>query len=192
LFLLGTAVFAGLLRFTPLGFLLSTICGIGAIILTRFIMSLLHLDDKKDTPSTSHGKSGVDSAVNEGMEKLRQISNNARLIQNNEVAAKIREICKIGVDIFDFIKKNPQDLSKARQFTLYYIDATRNIVQQYVDLSSNKEKSQEMNVALEKVEAMLYEIKNTYKKQLAYLYEHSLLDLNAEITLLKKTMELEK
>ena len=34
--------------------------------------------------------------MKEGMEKLRQISNTTRMIQSNEVAGKIREICKVG------------------------------------------------------------------------------------------------
>jgi 5-bromo-4-chloroindolyl phosphate hydrolysis protein len=129
--------------------------------------------------------------VNEGMEKLRRISNATRMIQSNEVAATIRDICRVGVEIFDGIKKNPGKMNKVKQFTNYYLDATKTIVEQYVELSGRTNRTPEVDQALRKVEDLLGIIRQTFDRQLANLLEDRLLDLNTELTVLKNTMKLE-
>ncbi len=193
LFLLGTAVFAALFRFTPLGFLLSSLAGIAVMMAAHYTVKAVR------TAASSGGNTGerqaaanAETVAAEGMKKMRAISGSARLIRSNAVAGQIREICRTGARIFEYLGKHPEDMGKARQFVNYYVDATKNIVDQYVELSGKKDMTQEIETALGKVEGMLSSIGDTYRRQLAHLYEDDLLDLNAEITLLKKTMELEK
>lgn len=130
-------------------------------------------------------------AVKEGMNKLRKIRNNTRMIKNNEVAEKIQEICRVGVDIFDNIKKHPEDLRRAKQFLNYYLDATEKIVNQYVELSQKREINDDVKASLANAEDILSTIGETYKKQLHNLMENDVMDLNTEITVLKKTMKFE-
>jgi len=130
-------------------------------------------------------------AVREGMEKLKSLRNNTRMITDNTVAGKVQDICKTGADIFDYLGKNPGDIPKARQFINYYLDATEKIVNQYVELSARKDKTREIEDSLKRVEAMLDSIKETYSKQLHNLLEDDLLDLNTEISVLEKTMKFE-
>jgi 5-bromo-4-chloroindolyl phosphate hydrolysis protein len=133
----------------------------------------------------------VEKAVKEGSERLRNIRSQTRLISDNEIAAKIQDICKTGLDIFDYIQKNPDDLTKAKQFINYYLDATEKIVNKYVELLSKKERSSEIDAAISNVESVLDSIKETYTKQLHNLLEDDLLDLNTEIKVLEKTIKLE-
>lgn len=132
-----------------------------------------------------------EKAVKEGIEKLRSIRNNTRLIADNTIASKVQDICKTGSEIFDYLAKNPGDISKAKQFLNYYLDATEKIVNQYVELSAKKDKSPEIEASLKRVESMLDSIKDTYSKQLHNLLENDLLDLNTEISVLEKTMKYE-
>jgi len=113
------------------------------------------------------------------------------MIPDNNVASKVVEICKTGSEIFDYLGKNPGDISKARQFINYYLDATEKIVNQYVELSARKDKTKDIEDSLKRVETMLDSIKETYTKQLHNLLEDDLLDLNTEITVLEKTMKFE-
>lgn len=133
----------------------------------------------------------VEKAVKEGGERLRGIRAQTRLIADNAIASKIQDICKTGLDIYDYIQKNPDDLTKAKQFINYYLDATEKIVKQYVELVSKKDKSSEIEAAIKNVENVLDSIKETYTKQLHNLLEDDLLDLNTEIKVLEKTMKLE-
>lgn len=144
--------------------------------------------DIKDDPFRSIQ---VEKAVKEGSERLRNIRAQTRLITNNDVAEKIQDICKTGLDIFDYIQKNPGDLTKAKQFINYYLDTTEKIVTKYVELISKKEGNSEIDAAVSNVESVLDSIKETYTKQLHNLLEDDLLDLNTEIKVLEKTIKLE-
>jgi 5-bromo-4-chloroindolyl phosphate hydrolysis protein len=191
LFLIGTAVFGACWQFTAIGFILSSVAGMAAMMLSGFLMKIVDRARRGREEAADTPQKAASQIVAEGMEKLRQISNAARMIQSNEVAGKIRAICKVGVEIFDDIKKKPDDARRARQFTGYYLDATKKIVEQYVELSGKKDRSPEVGKALEKIEGMLDAIKATFDRQLAGLLENDLLDLNAEINVLKNTMKME-
>jgi 5-bromo-4-chloroindolyl phosphate hydrolysis protein len=191
LFLTGTAIFAACWQFTVLGFLLSSIAGIAGMMLVGSafrVYDRTRLNRAKEQPASE--KAAVD-LVREGMEKLRQISNTTRMIQSNEVAGRIRDICKVGVDIFDYIKKNPGRINKVKQFTNYYLDTTKKIIEQYVELSGRGDRTPEIGEALQKVEGMLDLIKQTFDRQMTNLLEDKLLDINTELTVLKNTMKME-
>ena len=165
--------------------------GLAGLLLAQGVFKLIAAIRKSRAPGPAPSEKAVREVVAEGMEKLRLISNMTRMIPSNDVAARIREICKVGVDIFDDIKKNPDDMKRARQFTIYYLDATKKIIEQYVELSGKKNRTPEMDATIKKIEEMLGPVKATFEKQLANLMEDDLLDINAELSVLKNTMKLE-
>ena len=192
LFLAGTAVFAVCFRFTVIGFLLSSVAGVAGMLLLGSLLRVIERVRKRGKEEEAPGpEKAAGEVVNEGMEKLRRISNAARMIQSNEVAAKIRDICRVGVEIFDDIRKNPAKIHKVKQFTNYYLDATMKIVEQYVELAGRTNRTPEVDQALRKVEDLLGMIRQTFDRQLANLLEDRLLDINTELTVLKNTMKLE-
>jgi 5-bromo-4-chloroindolyl phosphate hydrolysis protein len=132
-----------------------------------------------------------EKAVKGGIEKLKKLRSNTRMIADNLVAGKVQDICKTGAEIFEYLAKNPGDIPKARQFINYYLDATEKIVNQYVELSARKDKTKEIEDSLKRVETMLDSIQETYSRQLHNLLEDDLLDLNTEISVLEKTMKYE-
>ena len=191
LLIFGTAVFAACLRFTVLGFLLSSLAGIGgAILLSSMLMLLERMRRKREDSAETHDRT-AEEIVEDGREKLRRISNGTRMIRSNEVAGKIRNICTVGVEIFDDIRKNPGPARKVKQFKNYYLDATKKIIEQYVELTCMTNRTTEVDQTVQKIEGMLDSIQQTFERQRANLLEDSLLDINAELTVLKNTMKLE-
>ncbi|HOP28023.1 MAG TPA: 5-bromo-4-chloroindolyl phosphate hydrolysis family protein [Spirochaetota bacterium] len=160
-------------------------------IVWRTVKSIQNRSKKPETKGDPFRSIQVEKAVKEGSERLRNIRSQTRLIADNEIAVKIQDICKTGLDIFDYIQKNPDDLTKAKQFINYYLDTTEKIVNKYVDLISKKERNSEIDAAISNVENVLDSIKDTYTKQLHNLLEDDLLDLNTEIKVLEKTIKLE-
>ena len=132
----------------------------------------------------------TEKTIRQGIENLRSIRGMTLKIASNEVAKQIQDICRTGAEIFEYIRKNPGDLKKAKQFINYYLDATEKIVNRYVQLSSAKDKSAEVDASLKKVEETLASIDETYKKQLNNLLENDVLDLNTEIKVLETTMKM--
>ncbi|OHD64975.1 MAG: hypothetical protein A2176_04260 [Spirochaetes bacterium RBG_13_51_14] len=191
LLIFGTAVFAACWRFTVLGFLLSSLAGIGGVILLSSMLMLLErMRRKREDSAETHDRT-AEEIVEDGREKLRRISNGTRMIRSNEVAGKIRNICTVGVEIFDDIRKNPGHARKVKQFTNYYLDATKKIIEQYVELTCMTNRTTEVDQTVQKIEGMLDSIQQTFERQRANLLEDSLLDINAELTVLKNTMKLE-
>lgn len=160
-------------------------------IVWRTVKTIQNRGKKPDIKDDPFRSIQVEKAVKEGSERLRNIRAQTRLISDNEVAGKIQDICKTGLDIFDYIQKNPDDLTKAKQFINYYLDTTEKIVTKYVELISKKERNSEIDAAVSNVENVLDSIKETYSKQLHNLLEDDLLDLNTEIKVLEKTIKLE-
>ena len=144
----------------------------------------------KKTPGFLFADIEAEKTVRQGIEKLRNVRNLTLKITSNDVAKQIQDICKTGAEIFEYIRKNPDDLKKAKQFINYYLDTTEKIVNRYVQLSAAKEKSSEVDASLKKVEATLASIDETYKKQLHNLLENDVLDLNTEIKVLETTMKM--
>ncbi|MCU0847724.1 MAG: 5-bromo-4-chloroindolyl phosphate hydrolysis family protein [Spirochaetes bacterium] len=191
IFLAGTAVFIVCFKFTPLGFLLSSAAAVAAVVFIRFIQKAVDRRRMQGAPEFEPTKRAAEAVAREGMEKIRMINNLTVKISDNDTAAKIKEFCRIGVEIFDDIKKNPDHIRKAKQFTNYYLDATKKIIDQYAEMVNVKNRTPEMDATVKKIEGMLDSIKDTFAKQLASLMEDDLLDINAEISVLKNTMKLE-
>lgn len=173
-------------------YLLSFLVGILVYYLVYRLLKIIMIKKGTGTTLVDPFKAiASEKAVKLGMEKLKKLRNNTRMIPDNTVAGKVQDICRTGAEIFDYLGKNPGDIPKARQFINYYLDATEKIVNQYVELSARKDRTKEIEDSLKRVETMLDSIKDTYSRQLHNLLEDDLLDLNTEISVLEKTMKFE-
>jgi len=184
----GTALF--LFLKTLISGFLSFLIALLVYLITYKLLTLI--GTLKNNPEKSPlQNNSIDETVSESLKKLRQIRSSTILIKNNESAAKIKDICSTGIEIMDHLKKNPQDLRKAKPFLNYYLVTTEKIVNRYTELCGKKDRSGEIEQAILNVESVLESINETYKKQLKNLLEDDLLDLNVEISVLEKTMKLE-
>ncbi|HEY9592828.1 MAG TPA: 5-bromo-4-chloroindolyl phosphate hydrolysis family protein [Spirochaetia bacterium] len=132
-----------------------------------------------------------EAALREGQEKLKRLQDLSVRIRDASVRGSFDAVVSAARRIMDDLKKNPKDIRAARQFLSYYLDATIAIVERYVDLSEKGLNAAEIQSTLRKVETMLGMIREAFEKQHARLLEDDVMDLDAEITLLKKTIEME-
>ena len=187
----GIGIFVVAVKFLKGYKFLSILLALIGFILVRRIITLVMKAVRKDGDKKAAGNDRNGEIVKESVDKLRGIRKNTGKIYDNAVAEKVVAICRTGLEICDYISAHPEDLSRARQFINYYIEAFEKIVSQYVELSSRKEGNPELEASLKRVEGVLDTIHDTYKKQLKYLLEDDILDLNTEITVLEKTMKME-
>lgn len=89
------------------------------------------------------------------------------------------------------IRRDPADLKRSRQFLSYYLDATINIITKYATLSSQRVDDESIGESLSRTERMLDTINLAFEKQLARLLSNDVMDLDTELTLLEKTIEME-
>ncbi len=133
----------------------------------------------------------LESALQEGRRKLGEIKAYGRKIGDAPTKAKVEAISDSVERIFAEIRRDPVDLKIARQFLSYYLDSTVTILDKYVTISSQTVSDPGIRDSLARVERSLDTINTAFGKQLARLLSNDLLDLDTELSLLEKTLEME-
>lgn len=136
-------------------------------------------------------KEMISTALREGGEKITELKSLSPRISAGTIRSKFDGIVEAAENIIDDLKKNPKDIRAARQFLNYYLDATIKIVTHYADLSEKGLTTSDIQDSLRKVESMLDTIHAAFEKQHARLLQNDVLDLDAEMSLLKQTIQME-
>ncbi len=111
--------------------------------------------------------------------------------KTRSVPAKIDALCKTVSEILAEIRRDPDDLKRARQFLSYYLDSTITILEKYEKLTANPVRDDKIKTSIARVEAMLDTIDKAFEKQLANLLSNDVMDLDAELALLESTINME-
>lgn len=188
----GAAVF-GLMHFlVDAGALIAGALGLAAV-----LGGLLLLNPKKFDPELArlaqiYGITPdiIEKTIKQGAKKIRAMQKHAEKIDKESVRATITRICSLADSIFKDFKSDPKDMKAARQFLNYYLDSTLKITGQYANLS-RKNTGAENSETLKKAEEVLGTIEKGFEKQLSKLYDDDFIDLDAEISVLDKTMKME-
>jgi 5-bromo-4-chloroindolyl phosphate hydrolysis protein len=189
--LAGIALAYSMKVFFKISLLLAVPAGIVLFVVLRGVLRKLILKRNQTMTSITPKEEQAREVSRDGIKRMKKLKSQTIKIRDNRVARQVQEICRIGLEIFNHLRENPNDLNRARQFTSYYIDVTEKIVNRYIDLSKHRDTHENIDESLHEVEESLETLRGTYEKQLAHLYEDDVLDLNAEITLLKRIMKLE-
>jgi hypothetical protein len=177
---------AFLITFAFAGFALPVAAGISALSLAGGALVFRVKPKRRDEKPAD-----LESALQEGRRKLAEIRSYGRKIPDAPTKAKVDAICESIERIFAEIKRDPVDLKIARQFLSYYLDSTMNILDKYVTISSQVVSDPGIRESLERVERALDTINLAFGKQLARLLSNDVFDLDTELSLLEKTMEME-
>ncbi len=134
----------------------------------------------------------IERTLDEARKKIEAIGESARSILDQGVRRKAEAVRTQASLVLDEIARDPRDIKTARQFLSYYLDATLKIVRQYAELSGrNRAKGPEIEALLAKAEGMLETIESAFGKQRALLLENDAMNLEAELTVLDKTMKMQ-
>ena len=119
-------------------------------------------------------------------------STDADDITKHEVRERIVRLCRTADEILAELAAKPRKLDAARSFLTYYLDAAARIVAGLRQpLAARRLASPEINAALGKAEASLDSVQQAFDRQLANVLEDRVLDLESEIELLEKTVDME-
>ncbi len=126
-----------------------------------------------------------------GKEKVSQIDSLLPRIKEEAVKNHVVEIREWIVKIFENFAKDPADIKVSRQFLTYYLDTTVKIIRKYIELSDQKVISPELQESLSRVDGLLVEVKKAFSNHYDKLLLNDKMDLDAEITVMEKTIKLE-
>lgn len=127
--------------------------------------------------------------LGEAEDKLKKMHYQAGKISKPEIRKRFQELYRIGCRIIDKLDKEPAKIPSARQFLNYYLDASLNIVQRYVELQSHQDYLEDAPNAMRESEEILDLLEKAYQKQLDKLFTNDFMDLDAELRVLKQEIE---
>ena len=130
-------------------------------------------------------------AVREGRIKVREIEAAAKGITTEKERATIARICETARAILTECERDPGDVATARTFLTYYLDAALAIVRRYAELAALPVDDPEMRQTLGEAERALDVLEQAFGRQLAAVKADESLDLEAEVELLNKTVQMD-
>jgi 5-bromo-4-chloroindolyl phosphate hydrolysis protein len=131
------------------------------------------------------------TVLKEGDRKLKLMRALASKVPNQQTRLKIEDMGRIGFNIFETVRKKPQYVRSAQQFSSYYLETTLNIINKYIELAGHRSYSPEIQTTVQKVEAALDNARLAFEKQLESLVRDEMLDLDTDMAVLKETLALE-
>ncbi len=134
---------------------------------------------------------GVAQVIDSATERVDEIMATAQEITRPEVRDRVARLCVTAEKILDELRKEPRQLDLARAFLTYYLEAAHRIVRGYVGLATRDVKSADVAVTLERAESSLDAIQTAFDKQLEGLLQHEVIDLDSEVALLEKTVQMD-
>lgn len=141
----------------------------------------------KGTPELS--AEDVQQMLEDGEKKTAEIANAAKAIKDPEFVAGVNQIVAKSHEILSYLAKNPARVKRARKFLSYYLDTTLFIINGYLDVESSNDS--EIVASRAKMKEILGTINQAFDKQQAVLLKNDVMDIDAEIDVLKSTLKSE-
>jgi 5-bromo-4-chloroindolyl phosphate hydrolysis protein len=131
----------------------------------------------------------IQQMLETGARKTDEITRAASGIKDPEFVAGVAGIVATSHDILGYLAKNPARVKRARKFLSYYLDTTIFIVSGYAEVESSTDP--EIAASRAKMKEVLGTIKQAFDKQLAVLLRNDVMDIDAEIDVLRSTLKTE-
>ena len=172
------------------GLLLSMVLAVGAYIALTFLLK----------PSGRIGKVSVDTVKNgelllerleEGEKDYKRLEKAAAQIKEEELGRSCRELLDIAESILKYLKDNPEKIMAARRYMDYYQETAVHVLENYIELRETKLATREAEEIIGKTREAVETLKDAFQLQLQKLMENELMDMEADLNLLKQTFKSE-
>ena len=143
-----------------------------------------------DVESMADGEE-IDRLLTEAEEDIRDIGKTAAKIEDEYVRRDAEALNSSGLQIIGYLRENPDKVMPARRFFTYYLDTAARLISRYVEFQATGLKSGEVREILEKTAGALPVLQSAFDRQFTHLMQGELMDVEADIELLKSTLEME-
>ena len=150
----------------------------------------------------SEGRSKIDVESLPGGEEIQKLLDDAqadlgdidqavKAIADPAVQQDAQALYATGTGILAYLNENPDKIKLARRFFTYYLDTAAKLLARYVDFQNTGLHSEEVTEILCKTAESLPVLNKAFEKQFTHLMQGELLDVEADIELLKSTLKME-
>ena len=112
-------------------------------------------------------------------------------ITRPEIRDRVARLCASAEKILAELRREPRQIDLARAFLTYYLEAAYRIVRGYAGLAGRDAQAADVRETLARAETSLDAIQQAFDRQLASLLEHDVIDLDSEVALLEKTVQMD-
>jgi len=130
----------------------------------------------------------TEEAISRNDRILRQIRADNDLIADEEVSAKIDRIEDLTRKIFAILEQRPEKEPQLYNFMNYYLPTTLKALESYARLEAQGIETAAIREAKQKINHALDELADGYEKQLDKLFEDDVVDINADIDVMRKML----
>lgn len=134
----------------------------------------------------------LETKLQQGKGKLDKVRRVTAQIKEQEAKQGFREIVRTSENILALIRTRPGEVSKARQFLGYYLDALVRIAEEYASLSQQATPSEDVAHSLERTRQLLKTVQRAFARIQERLMEKDLLQLDTEISVLENVLRMEE
>lgn len=181
--IIGAAFFGLSYLALDLSFIVSLVIGIIALFAGNLVFS------KKETIEVE------ELTDEEVIRKIKNLNNQIygmiAKINSSTLKASIKDIVESTTKIIEKVSKDKADLKKIRTFVEYYLPVTLKILRKYDEIENQGLNSKDSKVFMKTVEEKIKLISDSFRGQLAALYQDDLVDVDAELTVLENMLKSE-
>ena len=133
----------------------------------------------------------IQKLLDDAKADLGDIDKAVKAIAAPAVGQDGRALYTTGTRILAYLEENPDKIRLARRFFTYYLDTAAKLLARYVDFQNTGLRSEEVTEILHKTAEALPVLNKAFEKQFTHLMQGELLDVEADIELLKSTLKME-
>ena len=137
------------------------------------------------------GGEEIQKLLDDAQADLGDIDQAVKAIADPAVQQDAQALYATGTGILAYLNENPDKIKLARRFFTYYLDTAAKLLARYVDFQNTGLHSEEVTEILCKTAESLPVLNKAFEKQFTHLMQGELLDVEADIELLKSTLKLE-
>ena len=123
-------------------------------------------------------------------EKLKILNKLSKLNFETNIRDRLTAVQNSLIKLMESLNKDPKELINSRHFLTYTLDSLITILQKYDELRKLPSKDTNILSSLEKVEPVLITINDAIQKHHRKILDHTVMQLDAEIEVMQKTMEM--
>ena len=136
-------------------------------------------------PVPKTGDSAVDSLVEKGQERLKEIRRENDLIPDEELSAQMDQLEDVANRIFHTVAEQPQKAPQIRRFMDYYLPTTLKMLSGYRKMEERQVSGANAQATQAQIRSAMNVVLQAFDKQLDALYQDDMLDISTDIDVME-------
>lgn len=140
-------------------------------------------------PAPDTGDKQLDELIVQGRAAAARIRQLNEKIPDERLSTVLSGIEDTSACILARLEEDKSQLSRCRQFLDYYLPTTVKLLEQYVRLQDQGQRTDNIDTAMRRIETMLEKIQEAFSRQLDSLFESEMVDVTAEIAVMEQLLQ---